>query len=958
PAGPPFDLQPDAGLSGITSQSQAAYHAYSSEDVQRPKLHRLHTALELPAGQLEGVSAYRADYDEKHAERQARYKYEDHLQLVGEFQGCPHTRENFKPVRGERALVVRHEDHLKLDGEFSGQSHVREEFQVVRGERAEVRRHEDHLRLEGQFQGSPHTREDYKAVKGERAPVVRHEDHLKLEGDFAGRSHLREEFQAVRGERAEIRRHEDHLRLEGEFMGQSHIKEEYKELEGELFAETTSRSEFREFQVLERTEKVRRRSDNLLVGGGEFQGTSHQKENFKAITPEKVIIKRHPDNLQIPQGAFVSSTKNRDDYPERWAVRPEQPRRHRDNLVSIGGDFQGISSSKEAYQAHQNISRAEVKRHVDNLTTEGTMTFESSSKSEFTQKAVRREKPERRRTWTKQDGEMFFETTNTEEYKQPDVREEIQRIIRQDNLRVDEGTFENRITTSHEVYQAFHDEDTQFKEVKGERAEIKKHTDTLNVGSGNMDMNTTSKDTFQQKKRESVPAAGMSTGTFSRKQHMQSQITLGDGSVNMTTTNKTIYNTSNKAAHEDRTHKQSQDTKTSTISTKQTRTMADGTIVTVTKEVTSTLTGRDTEATGTKTLQLHSNEQSASGTSSTRSTSTSIPSEAKKPEMSSKQSDISDSSKSVHLSATKVSEKKSHPKELHTSTDLKSQSTNIQSSTFETKHSKTHATSSEFRQTMSGSSDITLQNTVTDSGNKSGNHHRKSVITSSSADVSNAVLHRKSTTTSTEALHTISSAASAQRKSISNLCDMGQYISNSSQSQDRKSLSALHRQGVSPGEVLYQQRSGHISTTVSPADQQSHQGAVQRSSAWSSSSIQQQQQQHQHQHFTRSERIMRKDNLSVGEGTFHGQSEARAYGNFHTSTGTTERVTQTQRANTSHIMLGDHSSSSQTASSYKKEFIPRVKGPCPATLLESKETPFKHTRDTQKHRFYLPVVSN
>ena len=126
----------------------------------------------------------------------------------------------------------------------------------------------------------------------------------------------------------------------------------------------------------------------------------------------------------------------------------------------------------------------------------------------------------------------------------------------------------------------------------------------------------------------------------------------------------------------------------------------------------------------------------------------------------------------------------------------------------------------------------------------------------------------------------------------------------------------------------------------------------------------QQQQQHHHHHhqhqpYTRSERIVRKDNLSVGEGTFYGQSEARAYGNFHTSTGTNERVTQTRRANTSHIMLGDHSSfSSQTASSYKNEFIPRVKGPCPATLLESKEAPFKHTRDTQKHRFYLPVVSN
>ena len=386
-----------------------------------------------------------------------------------------------------------------------------------------------------------------------------------------------------------------------------------------------------------------------------------------------------------------------------------------------------------------------------------------------------------------------------------------------------------------------------------------------------------------------------------------------------------------------RYRKQSQDTKKSTVTTTETKTLADGTIVTVTREVTNVVTGQETKTSDSKSLKRESISQSAS---EAHSSSAVKAIDSKKSELSSRQIDVTDSSKSSHISET-------------------NRSANIHTSTFDRKVSNTHANSSEFQQAIGGSTETTVQNTVTDSTSKTGGHHRKSVITSSSADVSNAVLHRKSMTHSTEALHTISSAASAQRKSISNLCESGQYISNSSQSQDRRSLSALHRQGVSPGEVTYQQRTGHdLSNIISSSGQSSQQGAVRRSSAWSSSSIQQQQQQQQ-QH-SRSERIVRKDNLSVGGGTFQGQSEAKAYGNFHSSTGKTEHVSHTvRRANASHIMLGDQSySSSQTSSSYKKEFVPRVTGPCPATLLETKKPPFKHTRDTQKHSFYLPVVSN
>ena len=77
-------------------------------------------------------------------------------------------------------------------------------------------------------------------------------------------------------------------------------------------------------------------------------------------------------------------------------------------------------------------------------------------------------------------------------------------------------------------------------------------------------------------------------------------------------------------------------------------------------------------------------------------------------------------------------------------------------------------TSSEFRHALEGSGPSTEPV-------KSLGHHRKNIITSSSTDLSNSVLHRKSVQSSTEALHTISSTASEQKKSLSNL--HGQYLS-------------------------------------------------------------------------------------------------------------------------------------------------------------------------------------
>lgn len=242
-------------------------------------------------------------------------------------------------------------------------------------------------------------------------------------------------------------------------------------------------------------------------------------------------------------------------------------------------------------------------------------------------------------------------------------------------------------------------------------------------------------------------------------------------------------------------------------------------------------------------------------------------------------------------------------------------------------------TSIEFQRAMHGGGNDPPANVI-DSSSRSGHHKRTSDLVSDS-NSSNAILHRKGVHSNTEAHHSISSTAAAQRKSIGNLCERGEYISNSTHSTDRKSISSMHRSTRDNMAVISQHESSDARRNQTRRDGQSTLATDRQNT-----------------------RVVR-DNLRVG-GDFYGQSEARSYGSFSRSehaqkTDRTERVERVERVtrhgNASHFVLGDGSTS------YKREFTSHVHGTCPATLIESGRTPFKHTRDSREHKFYATKIT-
>jgi len=140
---------------------------------------------------------------------------------------------------------------------------------------------------------------------------------------------------------------------------------------------------------------------------------------------------------------FIDTTTNKEIYTGQPGERPQRVR-HDTYTRLEGSHHMEETTSHQEYQQFTNVTRTQAIKQVDNLSTTGVMTFETSSKNDFDEKTPDREKPIRRRTWTKIDGERHFETTSSQEYREMSSKDTRQSIVRrEDNLRM-EGTFDSR----------------------------------------------------------------------------------------------------------------------------------------------------------------------------------------------------------------------------------------------------------------------------------------------------------------------------------------------------------------------------------------------------------------------------------------------------------------------------------------------------------------------------------
>lgn len=335
---------------------------------------------------------------------------------------------------------------------------------------------EDNLRPEGQF----YAPEKSTFHPAERPQQVRPKDNLKTEGKFE--MPVVESFSPA--ERPKQVRREDNLKPEGkmylpektEFKSAEKRKQvrhsDNLSTEGEMHI-------YKKNEVVNRTvdkTNIIRQEDNLKVTGKFVDMIA--KNDYNVTKGERAKVVKQEDNLKM-EGKFTL-TRSSDDY---GAVRAEKVVvvKTKDNL-KLEGNFED-HMKRDDYTVIKG-ERVEVVKHPDNLKLEGDF-----------------DRPQQPK----------FESSPRPKAMKP-----------ADNLKIT-GDFEGKSSVQK----------TEFKNVKGHRSEIVKHTDQITLNTGTMSKTTTNSDSFDKKTAIQSKQP--------RKNNMQSSISLGSDTNTMKTTNQMNY---------------------------------------------------------------------------------------------------------------------------------------------------------------------------------------------------------------------------------------------------------------------------------------------------------------------------------------------------------------------------------------------------------------------------------
>lgn len=278
--------------------------------------------------------------------------------------------------------------------------------------------------------------------------------------------------------------------------------------------------------------------DNLKIGEGKFMTPEIVK--YQPVERPKQV--KPKDNLK-PEGSF--------DKPEKPKYQPaERPKqvKPQDNLKPEGS-FDAPKKPK-----YQPAERPKQVKPTDNLTT-GDGKFVTPDKAKY-QPA---ERPKQVKPKDNLKPEGSFDKPEKPGYRPAERAKPVKPV---DNLRTGEGDFERR-------------QKTDIVHTKIERTEVKKHRDQISLNEGKMETDTTSSTTFKKQ-----PIQRHVVEDIVKKQKMRSNITLGDDTTILRTTNQMNFNTIT-------TQKDRRVEKTTDVS--DSNRIRDGTIAITTMKVTTVL---------------------------------------------------------------------------------------------------------------------------------------------------------------------------------------------------------------------------------------------------------------------------------------------------------------------------------------------------------------------------------
>ncbi|KAG4071742.1 hypothetical protein HA402_011896 [Bradysia odoriphaga] len=484
----------------------------------------------------ESVSAYKTDFDKKttdlHQIRAEIKRPTDNLKPEGDFERPEKTK--YEPA--ERPSQVKRPDNLRPEGDFF--TPEKEKFQPAEKTVA-VRPHDNLVVPSGDFDGKTTSMSEYTGETTERVTPIRRNTWTKIEGEMTTSTTSTSEYvnHSANLEKVTIKKATDNLKTVGETDFTTTNMTDY----------TESEVTYTEFKSTEKRKQVRH-NDNLTTEG---EMHIYKKNEVVNGTVEKTNIIRHEDNLKIT-GQFVDMVA-KDDYSVTSGERAKAVRQE-DNL-KVEGKFTSARSSDD-YRSVR-AEKVVVVKTKDNLKLEGN--FEDHTKrDDYTVIKGERVDVVRRPDNLKLEGE--FDRPQQRKFE-PSPRPKATKPV--DNLRVT-GDFEGKSSVQK----------SEFKNVKGERSEIVKHSDQITLNTGTMSKTTTNSDSFD-KKTVVQPKQP-------RKNNMQSSISLGTDTNTMKTTNQMNYTSTRNVNKQNVVYETKEDRKDSNG-------LRDGTIAITTMKVTTVL---------------------------------------------------------------------------------------------------------------------------------------------------------------------------------------------------------------------------------------------------------------------------------------------------------------------------------------------------------------------------------
>lgn len=837
----------------------------------------------------------------KPAERPKQIRPTDNLHTEGQFA----TPEKQKFVPAERPKQVKPIDNLKTEGDF----YTPEKPKFSPAERPKQVIPTDNLKTEGDFQRP--TKDIFKPA--ERPKQVKPTDNLRSEGDF----YSPDKPKFVPAERPKQIRPTDNLKTEGKF---------------DVPTKDT-------FKPAERPKQVKP-VDNLKMTG-DFEGRRKTQEVVTKV--DRVQIKKHEDQLKLHDGKMETTTTSQSTFktvtPVKKDIVVDRTRKDRTKSnITLGSDTSILRTTNQ--MNYNTITTQKDQRTVTDKSSTDDKRIRDGTLAITTVKITTVLENEKDHTPVREVVRRAGETNEREEVRRTTMQTNVtnrKNIVNQTNI-VNESTTtaQKSLSNKENVRSLTNVSDSTHRDIQTGRTST---TDVHKSTSETTDRRSTNDVSSKLIESERLNQTRRATDIDRNRSQINGQEVVRHVTNNDAKLADNSFST--KSAERFQTHDVIDNKRekgyVQSAGTKETYQSVDSS----NQNGVSTMKSfsNKSEHTSTKTHTV-SHGAPAVDTTSQRAA-------IQNRQHSQQSSDILNMKKSSHVvDSTKSNQSLAQSERINNQLHLR-QEDNLasnSSSNVTTKQTSSRSIQSssmsnvlnESQSAQRSSSQLSDSNrrdyvssnaprsSVSPINNQSGqSHHRRNVLTSSE-DLSNSVFHRKSNlaTNSNEALHSnsLSSTAAVQRKSISNLHDAAVYNAPS----DRQSYSSMHRQN----REMHSQT--HSSSTSSMATTSHH--------AQSSSGIE------------RSQKIVKKDNLSIGGGDFYGKSESNSYGSFSTGHqhNVADRVVVNRRSNQSSISFGDGGVNTNV---YRREYAVVHKTPCPAAQIEH-QTAFKHTRDTKSHKFY------